>query len=51
MSDRNDSTLCECLQAIFTAIPDVRVSAVAVGVRVLPETLVGPATGDRTHGA
>ncbi len=51
MSDCEDLALGKNLQVVFTSIPDIRVSAVAIRIRVLPEALVGPATRNGAHRA
>lgn len=51
MSNSRLSALGKGLEVVFTSIPDVRVATVSVGVRILPEALVGPTTRDGTHGA
>ena len=39
------------IEGVLATVPEIRVAAVAVRVRVLPDALVGPATGDSTNGA
>lgn len=40
------SGLGKCLQGSFTAIPNIRITSEAIRIRVLPEALERPATGD-----